>query len=737
MQPFLGFVATLVSLTTAVNAFGHEGHQPLPTKGVQVDVQKGRVTLSEQAKNAIGLQSKEIVVGTVTEELQVYAETIAPWQAKAFGSAQIPGRIAKLMVRPGDIVKKNQVVAELSSRDLESLRLDYIQATNDLSLNERLLDMARPSAQAGAVPMQRLLDLENALEQSRNRLDVARIRSLTLGVNLPDSDLAEQSLLLHPIRAPIEGQIIHIDLAEGKYVEAFEHLFELVNTEQVWVRLQLLEKDVSKVNVGYRVKATFPSSSISVEGVVDRIDASLDPTSQVSWAWMTISQPKTIPGLVGNATIYSSEQAERIAVPQSAVYSDGLQSYVFVEEAATRNSSEYRKQNIKLGKRRLTTEKSTEPMLEVLQGDIYPGDSIVVKGGHELSSLFILGVLKLSDDDQRRLGIVTSPVTHREIHRVIHLPASVTLPTESRSVLSSQLDGTVHSHSLSPGRAVQAGEVLMQIASPEFHRLQLDLIAASLDADLSRHRAERLEEVRNDAVSLRLVLETRAQAQQWESRAESIARQLISLGLLENEVDLIVKEKKIMEHLPLRSIIDGRIASSAVTLGETVTANQPLAEIHNLDVVWLEAHLPFSEIDAVSSKVSGTAAMLANPDVQFPVLLSRIAPVVNESTRTKRIWLVPKPTSSLPQLRAGTLMSVTLRLGDKVLSLAVPASAILRDGLHFFTFVRKTDGYIERRRVGIGRSDGEYTEILSGVLAGETVVARGGRELQTAFASLR
>jgi multidrug efflux pump subunit AcrA (membrane-fusion protein) len=57
--------------------------------------------------------------------------------------------------------------------------------------------------------------------------------------------------------------------------------------------------------------------------------------------------------------------------------------------------------------------------------------------------------------------------------------------------------------------------------------------------------------------------------------------------------------------------------------------------------------------------------------------------------------------------------------------------------MRYFSFVKKSDGYVERRRLKIGRSDGEYTEIVNGIEAGELVVTTGGRELQTAFASLR
>ncbi len=40
-----------------------------------------------------------------------------------------------------------------------------------------------------------------------------------------------------------------------------------------------------------------------------------------------------------------------------------------------------------LGKAFLANQESAEPMVEVIQGDIFPGDRVVVRGGHELSTL--------------------------------------------------------------------------------------------------------------------------------------------------------------------------------------------------------------------------------------------------------------------------------------------------------------------------------------------------------------
>lgn len=178
-----------------------------------------------------------------------------------------------------------------------------------------------------------------------------------------------------------------------------------------------------------------------------------------------------------------------------------------------------------------------------------------------------------------------------------------------------------------------------------------------------------------------------------------------------------------------------------VTLGETVSANQPLIETQNSNSLWIEAQLLSRDIPQLSNGAKGIAILLANSQVRFPVTLSRVGPTVNESTRTQRIWLSPElnfeTAAILPQLRAGALITVNLPIGSSKSSLAIPSTAILRDGMHHFSFIQKNDGYLERRRVRVGSTDGRFTEILDGVVAGESVVIVGGRELQTAFASLR
>lgn len=721
--------------STAMPLVAHEGHQPLPTKGVQVDTARGKITLSKQARDSIGLVADEVSIGNVATLTQVYAETVAPWQSTAFGSAQISGRIAKLLVRPGDHVNQDQIVAELSSRELEVLRAEFLQARREHQLNERLLDITRPTARSGAVPMQRLLDLETALEQSQNRMDIATVRAQSLGIE-PSNDW-ENKEMLYPIRSPIAGLIMHSDLAEGKFVEAFEHLFEIVKPDQTWVRFQVLEKDSFKVSTGSRVKIHFPDAAVTIDSVIDRIDAGFDAKTKVVWAWSTISHPKIIPGMVGQAEIQNSLSEGKLAVPHSAVFSDGLQNYVFVEEASTKSSSEYQKKYVKLGNRVIVSDRSAETLIEVVQGDVYPGDRIVRKGGHELSSLFFLGVLKLADADKKRLGITTSRVAMRELSQTSLLPATIVLPPANRMQLSSQLGGTIKSHALSPGKAVHAGEPLVSIASPEFFRMQLDLISAELEGRLLRRRAERLATIQGDAISTRAVLEIQSQAEQQEIRSQGLQRELLSLGLLPEEIQSIIEDRRILDSLPLRSTLHGAVTSSAVILGDTVSASQALVEIQDLSQFWIEANAPSSTTGSLKVGAIGVATFLANSDLRIPVKLTRISPIIDETTRTQRLWFEPDSTNAAPKMHAGMMMSISISSEPGVNCLSVPIQAIIKDGTSHFAFVEKENGYVERRRVVMGRSDLEHVEILQGIVLGETVIVSGSRELQTAFASLR
>ena len=80
---------------------------------------------------------------------------------------------------------------------------------------------------------------------------------------------------------------------------------------------------------------------------------------------------------------------------------------------------------------------------------------------------------------------------------------------------------------------------------------------------------------------------------------------------------------------------------------------------------------------------------------------------------------------------------VTLTTDRPSPTLAIPLSAVVRDGLRSFVFVQKADGTFDRRRIELGRADDRLVEVKSGLQRGESVATGGVPQIQTAFAAVR
>src|SRR5207247_1270309 len=80
-----GLLACLALTTVAaVWVWAHEGHQPLPTRGVSVDPVKGLIVLSPETRVALRPQTAEVKEGSLPDEVLAQATVVAPWQQRSY-----------------------------------------------------------------------------------------------------------------------------------------------------------------------------------------------------------------------------------------------------------------------------------------------------------------------------------------------------------------------------------------------------------------------------------------------------------------------------------------------------------------------------------------------------------------------------------------------------------------------------------------------------------------------------
>jgi cobalt-zinc-cadmium efflux system membrane fusion protein len=237
---------------------GHEGHAPLPTRGASVDPVSGVIRLSREAASILDVTTVESVPQQVSDSWFAYARLTSPWTGRALVSSVVPGRIVSLKVEPGSSVSSGQVLAEVDSQELHSLRQELLTAQNELSLATQLHEQLETAASTGAISGQKLLEARNARERAGNALAIGRQKWLSLG--LPDERLTrllagrDSEPLWLTLTSPLTGTIIHADLAVGKIADPKEHLFEVIADDKLWLQVDVLEKDLQRVAIGQAVE---------------------------------------------------------------------------------------------------------------------------------------------------------------------------------------------------------------------------------------------------------------------------------------------------------------------------------------------------------------------------------------------------------------------------------------------------------------------------------------------------
>ncbi|HZY90766.1 MAG TPA: efflux RND transporter periplasmic adaptor subunit, partial [Gemmataceae bacterium] len=515
--------AILALLTVAAAwLWAHEGHQALPSRGATVDAEKGRVVLGPEAREALGVEVAEVRPGRMKDEFVAPATVVAPWPRHAYASTRLGGKVVALPVQPGATVRKGQTVAEVESLELEDLRRELLAAQNEARLSGASLGQIEDLARGGNTSDQVVHSARSLHRQNLNALEIARLKLLLLGV--PEEALGrllgggdDRAARRLPVRSPVAGIVMHIEVGIGQVVEPAEHLLEVVDTSRVWVRARVLEKDLYRAEAGRPLSFDFPgavSPAGGWSGKVRVVEPYLDPQTHWGTAWAELDNPegRLLPGLVGEARLGAVSGPPGLSVPAAALVSAGAERYVFVEEGP----GQYRRRNVVVQGRR------GDSVGVAADTGLYPGDRVVTTGSHELASLFVQGTLRLSPEAGRNIGLRVEPAGRHPVAETLTLEAVVDLAPGGRAVASSRLAGNLERIAVGPGQPVAAGDVVAEVATPELQNLQLELLRNHLQLELLEGTLQRLRAVADGgAIPERVLRETESAATAARQRRDA------------------------------------------------------------------------------------------------------------------------------------------------------------------------------------------------------------------------
>jgi len=729
----------LLAVAAAALAAAHDGHKPLPARGMEVCPQTGRLILTAQARSNLAVQTVEVTSQSLTTTFPGYGTVVAPWNQHAVVSSPLAGRIVELLAEPGQTVVAGQPLASVDSPELDSLLLEIQTARVSLELSGKLLTAANAAAATGSIPRIRTVEADNEVQRNKAALDIARARWLSLQLPAEDFDLILRSKdtpnrRLFTLRSPISGTVTHADLAVGRIVSPSEHLFEILDLSTVWLKILVPENNLARVSLGQPLTLNLTAHPDQpVETFVDLLGQQLDSSSQMATIWATLKNPaadqlQLLPGMTGLVRLRETSAQTSATIPVAAVIHDGAERFVLVEQEETSEASTFRKETVILGRRNGGT-------AELKGGSVFPGDRVVTQGSHVLGPYFAGGVLRVSPETAADIGLQLQPLEPVPLRKVITVDGMVEIPSSARTAASTPLSGTIATVLADRGQTVRAGQILAEVISHEFKNLQLHLLQAHLDCELLQKIVASLGEA-PDAVSQRRLLEIESQLTLSRSQRETLGRKLLSAGLSEQQLQILQSTRTLVPRLPVRAPISGLLIDFDRLLGQVVQPEQSLFEVHDPGRARILGFVSERDSSRIHTGQTVRVRLTGRPGAILQGTVAGSSRSLGKDDRTMLIWVDLQSVPPEPLLQ-GMFASLTLDTGPAETTLAVPHAAIVRDGSRSFVFVRDPGGIFERRSVRTGRSDDVFVELLAGVSAGDVVAVTAAQTLQTAYAALR
>jgi cobalt-zinc-cadmium efflux system membrane fusion protein len=629
-------VGTAAALGTAF-CFGHEDHAPLPTKGVTIA--GNNILLSDKARVAIGLTTAKVTFGDLHRTVEVNAKVELPWSQRAMITSLVPGKIDRVLVRPGERVAAGQELARVVSMELESLQLALLQAAGNVALARQLVEQRTVLDQQGVIAGKSLLEARSTLAEKTAAVRISEQKLLALGLDtaaLEQIRSAGMPLLYVPITSPIAGVITHADVRVGQVVALTDHLYHVVDPSQVWIVGEVLESDVRHLKRGQEVTASFAAHhGKTFRGQIDHVRLKMDRRTRTQSVVILVDNQAGLlwGGMFGRVSIAVRVAKEAIVCPADAVLKSRSGTYVLVE----RSPGKYENRLVKLGLQK-------GDRVEVLEG-VFPGDKVVVTGAYLLASL--LG----NEHKARTTGgrgtnePETAPTSERPVAMA---DATIELPTSRQAFATARIEGRIRRILVAPSQRVDAGQVLAEVDSLELRTAQLDLLQSLARLRLARQSLDRLAELGDRGTTpRRRIWELENEHQSLANRVESLKRQLAFYGLTQQQIGKLEQADLVdpsivlplLESVPIRAPAAGWIVGFNVVPGQVVHSRDQLFEIHNLSTVWVKGYVFERDAARVAVGQPARVTFSAFPDMEAVGKVVRIAPTMEEGERVLPVWV--------------------------------------------------------------------------------------------------
>lgn len=296
-----------------------------------------------------------------------YVATVEPWVHTSVGPQLVSAYIETVLVRPGDVVKRGQVLATLDCRHASAGQLQ-------VRAKARALDATTTAAAREAARLSQLLDdryvSANEAEQKNASVKSQQAEAAAIHAQLLGSSLRVDDCVL---RAPFDAEVASRRLDPGAFARPGTEIVNIVDRHAVRIVSEIPEQDFETAAPGAPIRVHLHATGADLDATISR------RAPAVNHATRTAAIEIDVDNSAGAIPVWTTADVSLdIGAPERATAVPRAAASVHAGKATVFVANKGRAQKL-----RATVIGETPNTLYVDSAAVTPGMAVVVEG-HEV-----------------------------------------------------------------------------------------------------------------------------------------------------------------------------------------------------------------------------------------------------------------------------------------------------------------------------------------------------------------
>jgi RND family efflux transporter MFP subunit len=255
-----------------------------------------------------------------------YVGTLLPWVEAKIGPQLISAYVGSVLVRPGDRVRRGQIVGTLDCRNASA-------TSQAVSMQARALQTQQ---QALAHEAARIAELQNGGFASENEIERKQADSASKQAELMSTRAKLERATLEVndcvLRAPFDGEVSDRTMDPGAYVHPGQSIASMVDRTTVRVAADVPEEDFDLVKPGVQVAIHTLANGLDLTGSIARRSPAADESTRTVHFEVDIpDRARSLPvGTTAEISVAAAAPIRATEVPLAAGEIKGSKATLFI-----------------------------------------------------------------------------------------------------------------------------------------------------------------------------------------------------------------------------------------------------------------------------------------------------------------------------------------------------------------------------------------------------------------------